>query len=417
MYLNQTSFKMSKTKLSIIKKLFAISVLAFFSCVNSKKNMNSIDKYEENKPLISTNNDHSESYKINESKNSDLPNFSIKKEPNSLKKYITNPYVIVGATICSYALFDYFYGNNTSLVNQLAINYSSQLLFSSGIFGIFKGSGIILDQEAERLVDQLYEKDEKGYIKDHKGIEYKIKGNKKVLIIFHGLTGRPNVFAPLIEAGKRKKVKCDIISTLLPFHGRSLNDLNSLNNEEVERFIYERLEYLYDKYDQINIYLKSYSGAVFLSLYKSGKLDKFKDKFKVILDAPNIYNKFNNKTVGNFFRLYGFWRKYCNYECLGFKRDPIAKDQDFRYMVIPAGLKTFEADNNARNIISKLDIPTFVILTKDDKYVPWDLVENEVKNNSCNKVKIKIFESGGHSVLSSCHKSEFIDEVFDFINK
>ncbi len=408
--------------------LFIIINIAITSCYDSSNNngmMNGAHEIKniENQFLSYCNTKNINSNTANSSNIREIvfPEVFKNKKINETKFYnfLKNPYFIATAA-GAIGLTNYYYmGNISGLISQLfgyvtPLIKSKLFLWGTGMYLAFKASGKMLDLEAERVVDQLYSKNPKNpnRIKGIFDIGYINTENKKIILFFHGLTGKPDCFRSLMEDLSKNNPKCDLASLLLPNHGTNLKDLGNIKNTEIENFLHKRIAYVCNNYEKVTIYLKSYSASIFLSLYKSGRLEKFLSKIQIILESPNVYNKKNNLTTLSFFNCYKFWRNYCNYEFLGFRRDPVDQDEDLRFMVVSSGLQALEEDNKARGVIPILRIPTLILLAKNDKYPDWEKINMECQKNT-KYVKLCLFEEGKHQLLKSNYK-ECIDHIRNF---
>jgi len=127
-------------------------------------------------------------------------------------------------------------------------------------FVAFFCCGKFLDLEAERVISQLYVYDSNNIITGARDIIHinvsinKIgisnKHKTKAILFIHGYLSDPSWCTDIINKLKRK-TNCDLYSLLLPSHGRGLRKASQLSNEDVEKFIYNKIVYLSKKYGQL----------------------------------------------------------------------------------------------------------------------------------------------------------------------
>lgn len=242
-------------------------------------------------------------------------------------------------------------------------------------------TGKLLDQEAERIVDQMYLRDSNGVIEGDQSIEIQ-KGYDKALVLLHGFFESPETYNETLH-DISDKITADIYIPLLPFQGRNLQSANQFNNQVIAEHIKNYLTELTKKYQNLTVVGSSYSGAMLINLLKEKAVP---EKIKIILSAPAIYIIDNNWLNYFSLRIYRLWRKYCNYECLGCRtpffasadeeaKAHIANDKGLHYVIVSAVMQLFKNDSKARRNFKKNKRPITVVIAENDNRVSYEKIK------------------------------------------
>lgn len=272
--------------------------------------------------------------------------------------------------------------------------------------------GKLLDLEAERVVSQLYSRDNNGIIK---GLEPIVVNNhhKKALMIVHGFLESPANFSELISDIKNK-IPMDIYVPLLPYHGRNLEKSIPFDNKVIVHYIKSYIDMLSKKYQSVTIMGLSYGGSVLTAIASQEKLPK---NVHLILYSPAIFLKSNTAFTRFEIRFYRLWRNYCNYPTLGCNfpsyesvdetaKPTLEAEKTLRYKVIPAVLQLYALDLQNRDRLSQLAIPFSLIVAEDDNRVFYEKLKNACDENKkfCHFYS---FPSGRHIIHWGKNKKAF----------
>ena len=225
--------------------------------------------------------------------------------------------------------------------------------------------GKLLDNEAERVIDQLYPRDQNGIIYGAHPIQPPHPKHHQALVFIHGFADTPQVFHTIIK-DLQKKLDVDIYAPLLPYHGRSLRHLKTLNNTEVATFIEQELNQLAQHYQSVYVVAHSYAGTVLSQLMVNHRIPS---NITPIFYAPAIFIQLNTPMNGIKNHLYTLWRSYCNYPILGCSRTfPASEDGNaqmqeinLQYKAVPAVHKLFELDLKSRENLIHIKRPFYLI--------------------------------------------------------
>lgn len=292
------------------------------------------------------------------------------------------------------------------------INYRMILILSVIGISLICLSGIVLDKIAEQRIHKMYTRDDKGVIN---GVQsFNIINNKKnAIILVHGFSDSPALFADLVNDIKLK-VNSDIYVPLLPFHGRNLESMAQFNNKIILDSLAAKINAISDNYSHVTVVGISYGGALLTKLVSEKKI---KDSVKVILYAPAFYIISNNTFNRFLVHIYGWWRKYCNYAALGCEYpshvsgDAVAspmfdKEKSLQYIVAPALLQLYQFDLDNRHELSNIHRPYSIIMAKDDNRVSYIKIRTICKANP-QYCKLYSFSSGRHIIHWGANKKRF----------
>jgi esterase/lipase len=250
--------------------------------------------------------------------------------------------------------------------------------------------GNLLDWEAERVVNQLYSKDQKGVILGADTIEYK-NHHQKALILIHGFLDTPKIFHQIAQLPQLQK-KFDIFAPRLPFHGVDLKTAAKLNNDVVANHLANYINQTAKHYKEVTVVGHSYGGALIVEMIKNHLIH---DHLNIVLYAPAIYIRSNNRMTNMQLNAYGLWRNYCNYSQIGCSYhlknyDDKAKfyyqnyDISLRYKIIPAVKTLFKLDNMNRSYLQRMSYPFSLIAIKNDYRINYQELKKACqKNTAC----------------------------------
>jgi esterase/lipase len=276
--------------------------------------------------------------------------------------------------------------------------------------------GYVLDLEAERVVHQLYARDDKGIIIGNQSIEKKGLNQNNALILFHGFLDSPHVFQEVIEQFEKTK-KFDIYAPLLPYHARDLETAASLRNKDVVDEVQQRILQLAKLYPCVTVVGHSYSGDILLQLAYEKKLPQ---NIYIVLYAPALYITSNTPTNHIRNHIYGLWRNYCNYEMFGCEVSPNSGDElsqlklysekNLKYRVVSAVHELFKLDNKQRKHLKQLDVNFSIIMAKNDNRVAYQEIAKECELNKkyCHLIA---FNDGKHMLHYGKHQKDFINVI------
>ncbi len=264
--------------------------------------------------------------------------------------------------------------------------------------------GKLLDFEDERVINQLYPRDQNGVIEGLSSRELK-NHNQTALIIIHGMMSSPEIFTTFFNDEKNKNF--DIYIPLLPYHGRSLEEAKKINNKIITKFISKYINDLAKKYKKVVILGHSYGGTQLLELYKEKNLPQ---NSEIILYAPAIYTKSDYRIY-----LYSWWRDYCNYEpyCSyrnfgteNNNKDLFSlKERNLRYRVLNMVLAALDLDAKVNKYLAKINQDFTLILARDDARVNAEQQEKIcIKNKHCKLVE---FADGNHNLHVGKNRDKF----------
>ena len=295
------------------------------------------------------------------------------------------------------------------------------LLWIFSVFSIIKLIGIILDFEAERVVDQLYIENSKGIIRDGSGLTHQ-KGHKQALVLITGHLETPRVYQDIFDMGQSLD-KFDIYAPVTPYHARNLQAAGKFDNKVIYNHFKSYIQKLSKKYDSLTVVGFSYGGLVLSNLLKNKDLPS---NIRPILYAPAIYISTNTR-----FGYYSavaykaLFRDYCNYDIppvfsCGFpvyeSGDEIARadledEISLRYRVIPAIIEMYDLDDNSRNNLKEIETPFKIVMSTDDNRVSYKNLKSDCDKNSL--CSMKTFPSGKHVL----HFGKWEKDFFNFLKE
>lgn len=292
------------------------------------------------------------------------------------------------------------------------MKYPKITLIISCFIILFFLSGILLDNEAQRVVNQLYPRNKEGILEKMQPIN-KIQGYSKGLILIHGFQSSPSVWSDLIQ-DIGVKVQADIYAPLLPFHGKNLETLKKLDTDILQQYIKHTIDDLSKKYQTLTVVGFSLSGALIANLAQKNALPK---NVQIILYNPAIFLKKNTPLQRLEMNLYSLWRDNCNYTSLGCdyphyaSGDPIAKatidkQPTLLYDVIPAALQVYKLDLKTRNALHNLSLPYHLVISKDDNYINYLEQKAACQANQIH-CHLHSFTSGKHLIHAGANKQAF----------
>lgn len=298
----------------------------------------------------------------------------------------------------------------------------STFLIGSLLFVIilFFLSGTLLDQEAQRVVNQLYPRNKEGFLEKMHPIT-KVQHYNKAVILIHGFQSSPRAWADLIQ-NISHSLPADIYAPLLPFHGKNLETLSKLDTNILEEYIKNTINALSKKYQSLTVVGFSLSGALLVNLAQQNTLPK---NVHVILYNPAIFLKMNTPARRLQMDVYSVWRHYCNYTYLGCEipnytsGDAIAKHMidnqpSLLYNVIPAALQVYKLDLKTRNSLHKILAPFHLIISTDDNYSDYTKQMQACQTNpACH---LHSFNSGKHLIHAGENKQAFESLLIQLVN-
>ncbi len=350
-----------------------------------------------------------------------------------------------------------------AIYNILDDQYKNQFIIGSIIFCLLEIRliGTFLDHEAERVVNQLYERHGdidknmsntsynpydpeaqqyvykkqliagfgntqlgkeslKGVIKsaepvgpivyNSSGIPTFAKKNNTAIVIIHGFTQSPNIFRDLI-AHLEKTYNADIHAPLLKYHGRDLRSFSQMNTENIKSELIKYFSHPHFKsYSKIIIIGHSFGAALVTSLIPH--LDHIKLPIKqLILYAPAFYSFLAesytlNNTQLNLLSI--FFRQYFNYAFLGgdWNADRISDVSTF-YIFDEADSSLRYNSTNAIRELMNFDINNRNMIAQIPSTYNVDLImpKNDERINAS-----KIISEFGKLPNVNIHSDEEIDQ-------
>ena len=276
--------------------------------------------------------------------------------------------------------------------------------------------GYVLDLEAERLVHQLYARDQQGIIVGNQSIKKVGIESHRAIILFHGFLDSPHVFQEVIEK-LEKTHEIDIYAPLLPYHAKDLETASQLNNAKVLDAMQKAIEDIAKKYPCVTVVGHSYSGALLIKLAHEGKLPK---NIHLVLYSPALFIKINTPINQVRNHIYGLWRNYCNYELFGcqfnpqsgdeFSQNKLYSEKNLKYRVVSAVNQLFDMDVQQREHLKQLNINFSIIIAKNDNRVSY---QDIAKQCALNKLHCEMlaFEDGKHMLHYGKHQDDFINFI------
>jgi esterase/lipase len=249
-------------------------------------------------------------------------------------------------------------------------------------------SGRLLDWEAERVVQQLYLRDQQGIIQGLQSIAIEKKNATTALVLIHGFMDSPAIFADVAHDIANKS-NLAVYAPLLPAHGRNLQAAAKLDNEIVNNYLQQYLAELAKQYQKLTVVGFSYGGAMVANLAYNNKLP---NNAQIILLSPAIYIRSNNFTGNLKAQVFHLWRNYCNYPGLGCRfpaygsGDTVAKpmfdkEKTLRYNVASAVAELYKFDDANRYAINHIHKPYSVIMAADDNRIDYEREKTACLNN------------------------------------
>lgn len=280
------------------------------------------------------------------------------------------------------------------------------------ILGLAKLSGLYLDNNADKLVQNMHIRNADGIIKGSESISIQ-QGSKTAILMIHGFADSPAIFFDLIDTIKEKS-HSDIYAPLLPFHGRNLQYLSKSNNQILLNYINQEISVLAKKYTSLTIIGMSYGGALLAKLAYENKLPK---NLKLIFYSPAFYIKSNDFLGRTMAKTYSYWRKYCNYKILGCSfpnyasvddnsQQILDKQPSFKYVDIPALLTMYRFDLNNRIDLAHINRPYNIIIAANDNRVVYDKIKTMCHKNR-RFCTLYTFPSGRHLIHLGKNKEAF----------
>lgn len=295
------------------------------------------------------------------------------------------------------------------------------LLGFISLFLLFFISGYLPDREAERVVEQLYPRNKNGIIIGNETIEH-FTGNSTLVFFLHGYMESPDTFNNVIEGLEAKNLPVDYYAPVAPFHSKNLQEMRQLNIKSLLEFYGDEIERFATKYKEVILVGYSMGGAVLIALDQENRIPQ---NCSLILYAPAIYLKTNNFKTRLQFKLYSFWRNYCNYNEVNCSypvyesgdseaKEKLEQEKNLRYRVASATSEIFKLDLLSRDHLAHIHRPYSLILADDDNRVSVESLKQACKEDApyC---KLYTFPSGKHVIHWGKNRQGFIDLLAELI--
>ncbi len=219
--------------------------------------------------------------------------------------------------------------------------------------------------------------------------------SKKNLIYIHGFSASKLDHPLLAKAVKKAGYK--FYSFDLPGHGslRDVYDVNNLTFNFVVKYVIEEIK----KLNLPSFIIMGHSmGGALTSILAGEKV--FKDKLKgIILEAPHnntvVYRSFGS--IKNAISLIKneMTRKLMKPKLSLFLKN--MADQKKEYWSFLMNILTISSLNRIQNAISKIDVPTLLLLGEKDIYIPLtDTYENYMSN--VDDLEVHIIHNAAHCI-------------------
>lgn len=284
--------------------------------------------------------------------------------------------------------------------------------------------GKLLDLEAERVIQQLYARDNQGIIQGQQDIIWEQENNnQEALILIHGFGSSPEVYKETIQAIKNS-VNMDIYAPLLPFHGRNLEAASKMQMKEMEAYLEKYIKKQAEKYKKIHVVGHSMGGLLLSNLASQEVLP---DNSQLILYAPAIFIKNNTWIYIAGIRIYTLWRYYSNYALLGtdfssyesvdrVAKTRLEKDRNLRYMPIDAVARMYRLDLNSRKYIDQWTRPYVLIGAMDDNRIDIAKLKTSCELNK-KYCTFYGFETGRHFLHWGTNKKAFEALIINLVQQ
>lgn len=278
---------------------------------------------------------------------------------------------------------------------------------------LFWFCGKLLDWEAERIVDQLYVRDQQGVIQGLQSIAIVGKNHSTALVLIHGLMDSPTVFSDIAH-DVAQRTDLDVYVPLLPLHGKNLQTAAQLDNNVVNAYLQQYIANLAKKYPKLVVLGFSYGGAMLVNLAYNNKLPA---NVQIILCAPAVFITSNTFIGYAKAYIYALWRNYCNYPAMGCRfpsydsgdettKSKFDEEKSLHYNVASATLQLYKFDRENRSVINNIHRPYTVIFAADDNRVDY-LQEKTACLNNKNYCRLYTFPTGRHMLYWGKNQKAF----------
>ena len=225
-------------------------------------------------------------------------------------------------------------------------------------------------------------------------------GNSKACLLIHGFTGSP---AHMRYLGQRLQQEgYTVKGVLLPGHGTSLEKMEETDKTDWWSKVKKEYEALKEDHDQIYVLGLSMGGTLSLLLAENYNVDKI-----VSIAAPI---KLQDKKaylapVLKYFKRFEKWpeEKIDEYD-IGYSGMPVKSVPELLDLI-----------KESRKKLNKINCPTLVVQSKDDKTVKPVSAEIIYKNISSLDKEILWLEESGHVCTLGPEKEKMHQQVIDFL--
>lgn len=281
---------------------------------------------------------------------------------------------------------------------------------------LFLAVGKLLDNEAERVITQLYVRGDHGVIKGLETKEYKA-GHDRAIIFIHGFMRSPETFQHTTQS-KKLLGSFDIFVPRLAFHAKDLKTASQMDSKIILTKLEKYIQEVSEQYQQVTVVGYSFGGALTVDMLRRGVLPK---NVKVVLYSPAIHIISNNPKLRALLTLYGSWRKYCNYDLMDcsfpdyiisdqYSKNYIENETTLRYRVLPAINQLYTVDSDNRKFLKNTSRYFDLIAVENDSRVEYELLKRDCDaNKNC---VFHGFSTGNHALHESKNKSRFEELIY-----
>ncbi len=282
----------------------------------------------------------------------------------------------------------------------------------SGAFVVIWLLGKILDWHAEKTNSERFPRHENGIIQ---GIESRsrIRHHKVAVIFIHGYTDSPEIFDQIVDGIQWDEA--DWMVPLLPFHGRSLLEMQDFDPEVIERFVEAFIDSQFCNYAQLILVGQSLGSTLLIRLAHRKQWSP--QKVQIVLMAPAVFlyddTRFNRflATFYPYFRNYISNRNNASADALAAVR--LKTSKKFHHTAVPSVKPLLDYCRFTEKIFQQLQFPHTILIAQDDNRV--DVERLKQASPASSPSKWVVFPKGKHLLYWGQNVSEISRHIQDKI--
>ena len=226
------------------------------------------------------------------------------------------------------------------------------------------------------------------------------EGNSQACLLIHGFTGSPAHMRYLGE--KLNQQGFTVQGVLLPGHGTNLEEMEQTNKEDWWFEVKEAYQNLQEEHEQVYVIGLSMGGTLSLLLAQNYDVDKI-----VSIAAP-IKLQDKKAYLTPFLKYFKRFKKW---------PEENIDEYDIGYSGMPVKSvpELLDLIKDSRKKLNKINCPTLIVQSKDDKTVKPVSAEIIYNNISSFDKEILWLEESGHVCTLGAEKEKINQQVIEFL--